>query len=147
MAHNQHVIWGIPAYGQKGADGKRERRMSIIEIHETLIRLSGWDGLCPRSRIPRVFAHDFGTVIHLPSGHQFDGVALTIGGLSPVIALMPTNGWIRTIRGGSTLWRSQRSKVSNPIGVIKALGRRAAQTTSQEDVRESLEVGGRIPTH
>ncbi|MBI3429268.1 MAG: Abi family protein [Actinobacteria bacterium] len=45
VAHHEHVIWGIPAYGQKEADGKAERRMSITEIHETLLRLSGYINL------------------------------------------------------------------------------------------------------
>ena len=40
VAHHEHVIWGVPAYGQKEADGKTERRMSIGEVHKTLIRLS-----------------------------------------------------------------------------------------------------------
>lgn len=45
VAHHEHVIWGIPAYGQKDADGKTERRMSITEIHKTLMRLSGYINL------------------------------------------------------------------------------------------------------
>jgi hypothetical protein len=62
VAHHEHVIWGIPAYGQKEADGKTERRMSIVEIHKTLIRLSGYidldlaEWITVNSSLPEVLA-------------------------------------------------------------------------------------------
>lgn len=62
VAHHENVIWGIPAYGQTEANGKTERRMSISEIHLTLIQLAGYinqdlaDWITTNSALPSVLA-------------------------------------------------------------------------------------------
>lgn len=41
VAHHEHVIWGIPAYGQKQANGTL-RRMSVTNAHMTLLSVAGY---------------------------------------------------------------------------------------------------------
>ncbi len=40
IAHHEHVIWGIPAVGQKLKGGLIDRRMTLTEFHGNLLQLS-----------------------------------------------------------------------------------------------------------
>jgi len=40
VAHHEHVIWGIPAVGQKLKGGQTQRRIGLTEFHNTLLKLS-----------------------------------------------------------------------------------------------------------
>lgn len=42
VAHHEHVIWGIPAYGQKEADGHTHRRLSLHQVYSSAITLAGY---------------------------------------------------------------------------------------------------------
>lgn len=41
IAHHEHVIWGIPAYGQRNQDGS-PRRIPVRSAHATLLNLAGY---------------------------------------------------------------------------------------------------------
>lgn len=61
IAHHEHVIWGVPAYGQRNPDGS-PRRMSVRRCHDTVLDLAGcldtdlrsW--LSSSSDVPRLLA-------------------------------------------------------------------------------------------